>query len=225
MDRARRLTPSRNLVVASGVVALHAAALWALQSGLIRQTVELVVPVAMLSEFVSPPAPQPAPVPVPVPAPAPQQAVVRKAVTPPAPRPVAQPAPTPSPQPITAAPEPAPPTVVAAAPVVAATPAPAPAPEPPKLQLPSSDADYLQNPKPVYPPISKRLGEQGKVVLRVLIGADGNAQDAQVRNSSGYERLDQAALQTVLKWRYVPGRRAGVAEAMWFNVPIHFVLE
>jgi protein TonB len=223
MDRARRLTGSRNLIVASGVVALHAAALWALQSGLIRQAVELVVPVAMLTEFVSPPAPQPAP----VPAPAPPQPAVRKAATPPAPRPVAQPTPAPSPQPITAPAEPAPPYAVAAAPVIATAPAPAPAPapEPPKLQLPSSDADYLQNPKPAYPPISKRLGEQGKVVLRVLIGTDGAAQEAQVRTSSGYERLDQAALQTVLKWRYVPGRRGGVAEAMWFNVPIHFVLE
>jgi len=37
--------------------------------------------------------------------------------------------------------------------------------------------------------------------------------------------LDQAALATVMKWRYVPGKRAGVAEAMWFNVPINFVLE
>jgi len=224
MDRARRLSSSRNLIVASGVVALHAAALWALQSGLVRQAAEVVVPVAMLSELVAPPAPQP----VPVQPPAPPQPVVRK-VAPAAltPRPVAPPSPVPSPQPIAAAAEPPPPNPVAAPPVVAAAPAPAPAPapEPPRLQLPSSDADYLQNPRPVYPPISKRLGEQGKVVLRVLIGADGAAQDAQVRTSSGYDRLDQAALQTVLKWRYVPGRRGGVAEAMWFNVPIHFVLE
>ena len=77
----------------------------------------------------------------------------------------------------------------------------------------------------MYPPASKRLGEQGKVVVRVLIGADGTAQQAEIRQSSGYERLDRAALNTVLKWRYVPGKRAGVPEAMWFNVPINFVLE
>ena len=93
------------------------------------------------------------------------------------------------------------------------------------LQLPSSDADYLNNPKPAYPPMSRRLGEQGLVVVRALIGADGNAQKAEVQQSSGYERLDRAAVETALKWRYVPGKRAGVAEAMWFNLPLRFVLE
>ena len=90
---------------------------------------------------------------------------------------------------------------------------------------PSTDADYLNNPRPAYPPLSKRLGEEGKVVLRVLIEADGSASKAEIRSSSGYDRLDQAALQTVLRWRYLPGKRGGVAEAMWFNVPINFVLE
>jgi len=91
--------------------------------------------------------------------------------------------------------------------------------------LPSSDADYLANPRPAYPPLSKRLGEQGKVVVRVLIGTDGTAQKAEIRTSSGFDRLDQAALATVQRWRYVPGKRDGVPEAMWFNIPINFVLE
>ena len=73
--------------------------------------------------------------------------------------------------------------------------------------------------------MSKRLGEQGKVVVRVLIGVDGLVQKAEIRQSSGFERLDQAALMTAQRWRYVPGKRGGVAEAMWFNVPINFVLE
>ena len=107
-------------------------------------------------------------------------------------------------------------------PVSPAPPAPA---APPRVELPSSDADYLQNPKPPYPPLSKRLGEQGKVVVRALIGLDGTAQQAQIKQSSGFERLDQSALATVQRWRYVPGKRAGIAEAMWFNVPITFVLE
>lgn len=94
-----------------------------------------------------------------------------------------------------------------------------------RVELPSSDAAYLNNPKPAYPMMSKRLGEQGKVVVRVLIGADGIAQQAELRTSSGYDRLDKAALDTVLKWRYIPGKRGGVPEAMWFNVPINFVLE
>jgi protein TonB len=93
------------------------------------------------------------------------------------------------------------------------------------VELPSSDADYLNNPKPPYPPLSRRLGEQGKVVIRTLIGADGVAQEASIHQSSGFDRLDQAALATARKWRYVPGKHAGVAEAMWFNVPFTFVLE
>lgn len=93
------------------------------------------------------------------------------------------------------------------------------------MQLPSSAADYLNNPPPEYPRLSRRMGEQGKVVVRVLIGADGSAQKAEINRSSGYDRLDQAALATVLKWRYVPGKRGDKPEAMWFNVPINFVLE
>lgn len=95
----------------------------------------------------------------------------------------------------------------------------------PKLELPSSSADYLNNPRPPYPPLSKRLGEQGKVVVKVFIETDGSASKAEIRTSSGYDRLDQTALKTVLQWRYVPGKRNGVPEAMWFNVPINFVLE
>ena len=94
-----------------------------------------------------------------------------------------------------------------------------------KVELPSSDAQYLQNPKPNYPAMSKRMGEQGKVLVLVLIGADGLPQKAEIKQSSGFERLDKAALNTVMSWKYVPGKRGGVPEAMWFNVPINFVLE
>jgi protein TonB len=114
---------------------------------------------------------------------------------------------------------PASPTVTAAPSVVAPPPAPA------KVELPSSDAQYLQNPKPSYPAMSKRMGEQGKVVVHVLIGVDGLPQKAEIKQSSGFDRLDKAALNTVLSWKYVPGKRGGVPEAMWFNVPINFVLE
>jgi protein TonB len=94
-----------------------------------------------------------------------------------------------------------------------------------RLQLPSSDADYLRNPQPEYPPLSRRLGEQGRVVVNVLIGTDGSAQKAEILSTSGFDRLDQAALSTVRAWRYVPGKRSGVPEAMWFAVPIQFVLQ
>ena len=215
---------NRNLVIASSVVVFHVAALWALQSGLLRRAIEVVVPAEILSEFITPPLPKPPP-PVPTPPqPKPPLPQPKAPSPPPPPMPVAIPDPVPvptAPVGVTTPPAPLPPI---AAPV-AATPAPPAPPPAPKIELPSSDADYLQNPKPPYPPMSQRLGEQGKVVVRVLIGTDGQAQQAEVKTSSGFERLDQAALATVKRWRYVPGKRNGVVEAMWFNVPINFVLE
>lgn len=215
----------RNTLIAASVVLFHAAALWALQTGLLRRAVEVIVPAEILSEFVEPlplkttppaPAPLPAPRVKPAPAPSPRAATPEPPV-------VNEPTPPPN-APVVAAPAvqtPAPSLATAATEVPPAT-APVAAP---KVELPSSNAQYLQNPKPAYPAISKRLGEQGKVVVRVLIGPDGTAQKAEIRQSSGFERLDQAALNTVLAWRYVPGKRGGVPEAMWFNVPINFVLE
>lgn len=91
--------------------------------------------------------------------------------------------------------------------------------------LPSTNADYLNNPTPPYPRLSKRMGEEGTVVIRVLITTEGRAEKAVVRTSSGHARLDDTALSTVQRWRFVPGQRNGVAEAMWFNVPIRFVLD
>jgi len=95
----------------------------------------------------------------------------------------------------------------------------------PAFNLPSSEAHGLNNPKPAYPRVSRRLNEQGQVVIRVFVAADGSAQQGEVKTSSGYDRLDQEALRTVLRWRFVPGQRFGVPEAMWFNVPVNFVLE
>jgi protein TonB len=83
----------------------------------------------------------------------------------------------------------------------------------------------LNNPAPVYPAISQRLGEQGKVMIRVLITKDGSPRQGEIHQSSGYERLDQAALRAVMSWHYVPGQRAGVPQDMWFNVPINFALK
>lgn len=220
----------RNAAVAGGVVLFHVAALWALQTGLLRRAVEVVVPVQILSEIITPPAPKVEPPPAPPvkpPEPVREPVVPRKrAAPPPPPKPVAAPQLPPAPAAPTGEvePQPAPPPAPVPEPVAVAPAPPAP-PPPAKVELPSSSADYLQNPKPVYPPVSKRLGEQGKVIVRVLIGVDGTALDAEVKTSSGYDRLDRAALETVRKWRYVPGKRAGVPEAMWFNVPIHYVLE
>jgi protein TonB len=95
----------------------------------------------------------------------------------------------------------------------------------PAFSLPSSEAHGLTNPKPAYPRQSRRLNEQGQVVIRVFVAADGSPQQGEIKTSSGFDRLDQEALRTVMRWRFVPGQRLGTPEAMWFNVPVNFVLE
>jgi len=95
----------------------------------------------------------------------------------------------------------------------------------PAFSLPSSEAHGLNNPKPAYPRASRRLNEQGQVVIRVFVATDGSPQQGEIKTSSGFDRLDQEALRTVMRWRFVPGQRLGTAEAMWFNVPVNFVLE
>lgn len=209
---------SRNLRIVLTVLLLHGAALWALQTGLLRRTAELLIPAMMLTDMAEPavkPAPEPPAPPVPV----------RQRLAPTTPTPLAVAKATPEPSPEAPAPVAPPTPVVGSERPLSTNTAPVVVAAAPRIELPSSDADYLSNPKPPYPPMSKRLGEQGKVVIRTLIGADGVAQEASIHQSSGYDRLDQAALATARKWRYVPGKRAGVAEAMWFNVPFTFILE
>lgn len=234
--------------VVGSVLLAHLAALWAFQSGLLKRAVEVLVPVVMVTDLSAPPpkvqAVQTPPALTKPKLTPPAQAVKAALPVPPPPQPVTAVAPDPvpaahAPTAVAAAPKAMPAPVGAntvaststsvnvGANVGAATTAPlAPLPPaPPKMELPSSDADYLQNARPAYPAMSKRLGEQGKVLVRVLIGVDGTARQAEVQKSSGFDRLDQAALATVQRWRYVPGKRGGVAEAMWFTVPIVFVLE
>jgi periplasmic protein TonB len=220
----------RPIAIASAVALLHVGGLAALQSGLLVRAYELVVPVEMVSQIIEPPKPiLPAPAPTPTPPP-PEPAKVNKAVAlPPAPQPLAIADPTPAPNAPVATPAPPAPLPPITAPV-AATPAPAaapttpPAPPAPKVELPRSDADHLNNPVPPYPPVSKRLGEEGTAVVRIFVGADGQPQKAELRTSSGFERLDAAAVAAVMKWRFKPGMRGGVAEAMWVLQPIPFVL-
>jgi protein TonB len=223
---------SRNTTIVVSVIALHVTVLWAMQTGLLRRVAEAVVPAEILVEIMAPPS-----LPAPQPKPQPQPKVQIKASTPKpvAPTPTPAAAQHPAPTPLAIAPSANAPAPSAAAPTAAAATTasantgstlnapPTPA-APPKVELPSSDADYLNNPKPQYPALSKRLHEQGKVVVRALIGTDGQASQATVKTSSGFDRLDQAAVNTVLKWRYVPGKRGGVPEAMWFDVPVGWEL-
>jgi protein TonB len=92
-------------------------------------------------------------------------------------------------------------------------------------QPPSFNAAYLNNPPPDYPSVSRRLGEQGKVLLLVQITADGAAGSVTLQTSSGSTRLDQAALEAVKKWRFVPAKRGEQAVSASVVVPVRFSIE
>jgi protein TonB len=87
------------------------------------------------------------------------------------------------------------------------------------------DADYLNNPKPTYPPASRRLHQEGEVLLRVRVSAEGHPESIEIKQSSGFPRLDHAAEAAVSRWRFVPARRGDVAIPVWVQVPITFNLQ
>ena len=129
-------------------------------------------------------------------------------------------APVEAPTPVEVAPPPPPPPPEPA-PIVA----PAPPPAPVLVTAPIFTADYLENPPPAYPSLSRRLGEEGRVVLRVLVNPTGRADEVQIRTSSGHERLDDAARDTVRGWRFVPAKRGDTPGAAWVLIPVSFRLE
>lgn len=111
-----------------------------------------------------------------------------------------------------------------AAPSAPATAA-AAAPDPIPVAPPRFDAAYLDNPAPAYPALARRQREEGRVMLRVLVGADGRAERVDIATSSGSERLDRAAQDAVRRWRFVAARRGGEAVAAYVSVPIVFSLD
>ena len=110
-----------------------------------------------------------------------------------------------------------------AAPVAPAVPAVASAASATRT-APRFDAAYLHNPRPVYPPLSRRLGEEGKVLLRVRVSAEGQPIAVDVEESSNFERLDEAARQVVARWRFVPARHGDEPVEATVIVPIVFRL-
>lgn len=92
-------------------------------------------------------------------------------------------------------------------------------------QSPSFNAAYLNNPAPNYPSVSRRLGEQGLVLLRVQVAADGAADSVELQTGSGSAHLDQAALEAVKKWQFVPAKRGEQPVAASVVVPVRFSIE
>ena len=116
-----------------------------------------------------------------------------------------------------------------AQPVPATISAPAPAAPiaamPSVAQPPRYDLAYLDNPPPVYPPLSRKLHEEGRVVLRVRVDANGRVEGLEVATSSGFARLDEAALAAVSRWRFAPARAGAQATAGVALVPLSFHLQ
>ena len=84
---------------------------------------------------------------------------------------------------------------------------------------------YQVNQPPEYPVPARKRGLEGRVILRVLVSSTGVVDDLEIEASSGTRLLDRAAVATVEKWRFEPGRIAGKEVSMWVRVPITFKLQ
>lgn len=216
------------------VVALHLAAFGLLMPADKVQPIEKPA-TPMLVSLVSDPQPEPKVTPEPKVEPTPPP-VIKKQKSQPKPQPkVVKPAPQPKVEESAPAPQ-------AAAPVPAPVQEPAPAPQqvakaseviekapPPevlehKVEPPKFGAAYLHNPAPAYPALSRRMGEEGRVVLRVLVTTNGEAGAVQVETGSGSERLDKAALESVKKWRFIPAKQNNQPVSAYVLVPVKFSL-
>lgn len=225
------LTPRQRRAVVIAMLLLHAgAAAWLVL--LPARPALNVVPVTPLKvDWIA--APDPAPEPPPPSPPAPPPTPVPPRITPPqrapliaAPEAVATPtamAPTPAlpviespPDPVEIIPAPAPAPASTAAAVVAA---------PPPKMLPAEAVQYLVPPAPVYPKLSRRYGEAGRVLVRVYIDEGGVPRAVQVSESSGHARLDDAARVAVQATRFKPYAENGRPTAGWAFIPLTFDLE
>lgn len=174
------------------------------------------------------PAPEPEIVPPEPPKPEPQPVVKQQK-----PKPKVEPAAEPIQQPLI---EESPPPAIAQQPVIQETPAPQPIaaapkvaePEPqpePVIEPPRFGVAYLKNPPPAYPSLSRRMGEEGRVVLRVLVATNGKPETVEVEDGSGSARLDSAALDAVRKWQFIPAKRDNQPISAYVLVPVKFSLD
>ena len=218
---ADTLTSTQRRLMIAAIVAAHGVGAWGLlQVGAVRVVVLEVAPMFVDLIAPSPPAP---PVP-PVAPPLKPQPIVKKLrsavpviAAAPSPAPSSFVVPAPLAEPVVVAPVPPEPVVVAA-------PAP-PAPSAEPRVIPASAVQYLEPPAPEYPRLSRRIGESGRVLVLVFIDEAGRPHRVQVARSSGYMRLDDAALAAVQRARFRPPTFDGQPISGWANVPIDFGLE
>jgi protein TonB len=207
-------------LLVAGVAGLHVLALWGLlQVDAVRQAVHEVSP--LIVDFIAPEAPPqpppPPPIRPPVPAPRPAPApVIAAAPTPvPAPAPFVVPAPEPMPAPA--------PAMVEAPPAPPA-PVPPPAPPAPKL-LPATAVRYVVPPAIEVPMASRRLGESGTVLLRVVVDSAGLPRQVTLHKSSGHARLDEQAMGAMRQARFKPQTENGLPIEWIVIAPLQYEIE
>ena len=89
---------------------------------------------------------------------------------------------------------------------------------------PDAGIAVLQSVMPQYPLESVRAGEEGAAVLQVLVDESGRASDVRVARSSGFERLDEAAIRAVSRWKFAPSTQGSLAVATWGEMEMRFNL-
>ena len=232
------LTASQRWALTIFAALLHGfAAFWVWQTASLPAMPQEQAPlmVSLISEDArpappSPPVrpPEPAPAPKPVVPPTPQRVVppvltsTRKAEPQDLQVPVAAPQQA-KPAPAEATSPPAQSTPSAAPATVAS--APEPSGPPPTLNLPSSAVRFMVNPNPPYPLASKELGETGSVTMMLLIDEAGRVKDVKVTKSSGFPRLDRAAVASYGAARFYPHIVNGVPRSVLAPHTITFNLD
>lgn len=102
------------------------------------------------------------------------------------------------------------------------------APPPPPVQV-QKTAPKVNPRRPVerpeYPPQSKRLGEEGSTVLRLYVLADGSIGEVQLGQTSGFPRLDEAAMKQAKRWRFLPGTEGGKPVPAWWDFRVVWKIE
>lgn len=197
----------------TGIVVLHGVLFYLLQTGTLHQMVRALPQVVNVS-FVAAETPPPPP----KPSSPPKTVALAQAPTFVPPLPLLS---TPQTEPTITLPPAAPARAVEARVATSSTAAvtPAAAPSAPKTV---TGVEYIRPPQPVYPSISRRLGETGVVMLRVLIGEKGLPEQVSVHKSSGSSNLDEAGRQAALRALYKPYLEDGKAVSVYVLVPINF---
>ena len=193
------------------VIALHAGVFLLILAA--KTVVPKIMEMPLIVDLLQPPEAQKEPEAKPLPVVRPQPVRQKPVPVPKAPVPVIE---------TTTSTAPAPATAIAAPPENKAANA-APAEE--SFSQARFDANYLRNPAPPYPSLSKRMGEEGKVVLRVSVNPQGTADSVDIKTSSGSPRLDESAQKTVRNWKFIPAKRGDTPVQSWVLVPIIFKLE